>query len=179
MDRHGQRLDQGADTGLEPIRDGDEAGGRPRDEVAQGAIDRTVASKPDIHAQVCRVGPARLAHPARNRGIHGHATALLIPRGDDTGELVTEYERAVEDGVTDPAVGQPVAIRPAQADFGDPDENLAWAWIRDRFVVEPELATGMEPKDEHAAYCGASTASSGRVGIQTRIASTERFAHVK
>jgi hypothetical protein len=176
VERNSQWLDHGALAWPKVVRDRDEAGRRPGDELAQGAIDRSVPGEPDVQAEVGEFGPAWLARAAGHRRVHGDATSALVARFDDASELVPEDERPVQDRVTDSALGQPVAIRAAQPDLGDPHEDFPATRLRDGFIVEPKQAVGMESQGEHAGYCGASLASSGWSGIQTRIALTVRFA---
>ena len=150
----------------------------PGDVVPQPAVDMAVAGEADVQAQVRRAGPARLAAIAGDRRVDRHSSAAQRAGRHEPGELVAEDQRHVEHRVADPAVDQPVAIRPAEPDRRDLDQGFARAWLGHRLIVQPQSAIGVETERQHAAYCRVSDPSS-RTGIQTRIASTDRLAQAK
>jgi len=57
---------------------------------------------------------------------------------------VAEDERLAQHRVTDAALEEPVPIGPAQSDTADAHEHLARLRLGIRFVVQPQLACGMQ-----------------------------------
>ena len=142
MDRDGQWFDEWANPFVQLVGQWVERALGPGHELAQGAVRPSVTGKPDPEAQVLCLGDARLACPARNRGVHGDATPAHPTGLDDPVEFVAEHERRVEDRIADPAIDDPVAVRTAQPDATDPDQRLARTGLRDRLVVQAEPAIG-------------------------------------
>jgi hypothetical protein len=119
---------------------------RPREERAQGAVGRAVAGEAYGRAEVLEPGCAEIAGAAWNGGIDRNAFALAPAREDDAGELVPEHEWMLEPGIADPALEQPVSIRPAQTHGGDAYEHLPRRRQRVGLVVQPRLVRRVQPE---------------------------------
>src|SRR5262245_39012937 len=116
---------------------------RPRHVLAQRAVLHAMAGKDDVRAEVPVAAPARLTPFARDRRIHGNATAVQLAALHDSGELVSQNEWPGEPGVADLALTEPVQVGAAEPDRRDADEALAVAGHRNR-LAHKAYVTGCE-----------------------------------
>ena len=124
---------------------------RQRDVLGVGAVDEE-----EIVAEVRLAAPARRARPARRR-VRGdrpvpgpHPTHARPDRGDRPRELVAEDGRHPRDhhGMAAP---EGLHVRAAGQRGLDPEHHLTRARLRDRRVLEPEIAGAVEDLRSHRA----------------------------
>ena len=149
-------------------------------ELAQGAVGRAVAREPDVGTEIGVALAAPLAGPARNRGIDRDSRRAARSRLDDSGELVAEDQRAVQPGVADPALTEPVQVRPAQTDGRHSDEALTRSRHGPFLVVQPDVPRSVKARDPHRRRrepLGAALAPADREAMPRRRGCRPQFAH--
>ena len=151
VDGDGQRLDQRGGDVVDAVGHGVERRFRPRHVLPQGTVGRGQTGEPHRDAQVHGAGPARLAPAARHAWVNGDATATLRSTLHDARELMARDDGSIDAIVPDPAVDQPVTVRPAQAHGGHTDQDLAGDRVGSRLLAKDEPATGLETQDKHGS----------------------------
>src|SRR5207245_10605794 len=120
-----------------------------RDPLREAAVVGAVAGEARPLAQVGMAVAAGRAVGARQRGVHRHAPAVL----GDAAELVAQHERARRAGdAADPALHEPVDVRPAQADRAHAHQRLAGRGPRPLLLVEPQVAPAVQPRHAHRHF---------------------------
>ena len=147
VQRHAERLcERGLDVGERP---------RAPDAARRSGHGRSVRRAPSVEPWPAkRTAGQRCSSPAvqRSQAPHGTAGSTATrspsrrPESDDAGELVPEHEWMLELGVADPALEQPVSIRPAQTHGGDAHEHLPRRRQRVGLVVQPQLVRRVQPE---------------------------------
>ena len=83
------------------------------------------------------------------RGRRRPAGHVAVPEIDDTRYLVTEHQGAVEHGISDAALGEPMPVRAAQSDRRDADQLVTRAGLRIRLIVQAQIARRVEADAPH------------------------------
>ena len=152
VDGDAQGLQHRAPDVVDGVRERDELGLRPGEELAHGAVAGPIAQEPDVRAQVPEAARAGGASLARDGGIDGDALPRPRSRGDHPGRLVTQDQRLAEAHATDAALAEPVEVRAADPDGGDADERLARPRQRHRLVGDPGVTGAVEADDLHRGF---------------------------
>ena len=174
VDGDAQRLQHRAPDVVDGVREGDQLGLRPGEELAHGAVAGPVAQEPDVRAQVPEAARAGGAPLARDGGIDGDPLPRPRSRGDHPGRLVTQDQRLAEAHPTDGALAEPVEVRAADPDGGDADERLARPRQRHRLVGEPGVTGAVEADDLHRAFGFAAPAASAVASSSSSAARVQR-----
>ena len=122
---------------------------RPRHERAQRAVRDAVPGEPAVRAEVIEAAETLRAAAARVGRIDSDALALTGARLDRRNELMTQYQRPRQARVTDRGFFEPVAIRAAEPDRLDPEEDVAGERFGLGLVVQPEVTRTVEPQRLH------------------------------
>ena len=149
VDRHTQRLEDRTYGGAKGCWQGVQELGRPRHDLSQTTILRTMTGEADRRTEVAMAGPALPAQSAWNRRIHCHGGTGERPLVRDTAHLVAKDKRPRQLRVPDSTLLEPVQVGPADADVGHADQGLAGSSDRRIFLVQLEITGGMQPYDAH------------------------------
>src|SRR5690606_28912714 len=123
--------------------------GGPGDQLGHAAVERAVAGELDVHAEVAVPRLAHLAAAARDRGVDGDGHAVEVARGAHAGELVPRHGRAGQRRVADAALAEPVQVRPAQPDVGDPHQRVPLGDVGVGGLLDPDVTHTVQHRDAH------------------------------
>ncbi len=113
------------------------------------SVGRAVAGEPQLGTEVAVSEGTEGAAAAGNRRIEHNALPRARAARDNACELVAEDEWLAEERVTDAALDEPVAIRPAETDGTDSDEYLPRARLRVRLFVQSKVACRVQAQHLH------------------------------
>ena len=108
-----------------------------------------MTGEPHSFAQVFQAAAAFAAVSAGNGRVEPDGLALHRAGRDDARHLVAEHQGPLERGVADRTLAEPVDVRAADADAGDPDQALPVARHRVGRVDHPHVARGMQGRTPH------------------------------